>query len=487
MSLSLSDNALFRTECYINGQWCPAESGARLGIKNPATGEVIAEVAKVGAKETRRAIVAAETAMSDWRQVPAKQRASVLRNWFNLIIENQEDLARIMTTEQGKTLAESRGEVAYGASYIEWFAEQAKRIDGDVIPAPGPDKRIVCIKQPVGVCAAITPWNFPNAMITRKAAPALAAGCSIVIKPASETPLSALALAELAERAGIPAGVLNVVVGSSGEIGGELTSNPVVRKLSFTGSTPVGKLLEAQCAATMKKTSMELGGNAPFIVFDDADIEAAVQGALISKYRNSGQTCVCSNRLLVQENIAEEFTARLAKATAALTLGNGLNEEVNLGPLVNEGAVADVDALVQQTIAAGATLVLGGAPSDLGPCFYQPTILTNVTTDMPVFRNEIFGPVAPIITFKDEAEAIGLANDTEFGLASYFYTRDIGRVWRVAEALEYGIVGINEGIISNEMAPFGGVKESGSGREGSKYGMDDYLEIKYMLMGGLDR
>ncbi|MGB0379233.1 MAG: NAD-dependent succinate-semialdehyde dehydrogenase, partial [Luminiphilus sp.] len=398
-----------------------------------------------------------------------------------------EDLARIMTTEQGKTLAESRGEVAYGASYIEWFAEQAKRIDGDVIPAPGPDKRIVCIKQPVGVCAAITPWNFPNAMITRKAAPALAAGCSIVIKPASETPLSALALAELAERAGIPAGVLNVVVGSSGEIGGELTSNPVVRKLSFTGSTPVGKLLEAQCAATMKKTSMELGGNAPFIVFDDADIEAAVQGALISKYRNSGQTCVCSNRLLVQENIAEEFTARLAKATAALTLGNGLNEEVNLGPLVNEGAVADVDALVQQTIAAGATLVLGGAPSDLGPCFYQPTILTNVTTDMPVFRNEIFGPVAPIITFKDEAEAIGLANDTEFGLASYFYTRDIGRVWRVAEALEYGIVGINEGIISNEMAPFGGVKESGSGREGSKYGMDDYLEIKYMLMGGLDR
>jgi succinate-semialdehyde dehydrogenase/glutarate-semialdehyde dehydrogenase len=485
--MDLSRIALFKTECYINGNWVVGDTGATLAVKNPATGEVIAEVAKVGAEETRRAILAAETAMRDWRQVPAKQRASILRNWFNLVMENQEDLARIMTTEQGKTLAESRGEVAYGASYIEWFAEQAKRIDGDVIPSPGPDKRIVCIKQPVGVCAAITPWNFPNAMITRKAAPALAAGCSIVIKPASETPLSALALAELAERAGIPAGVLNVVVGSSGEIGGELTSNPVVRKLSFTGSTPVGKLLEAQCAATMKKTSMELGGNAPFIVFDDADIGAAVQGALISKYRNSGQTCVCSNRLLVQENIAEEFTARLAKATAALTLGNGLNEEVNLGPLVNEGAVADVDALVQQTIAAGATLVLGGAPSDLGPCFYQPTILTNVTTDMPVFRNEIFGPVAPIITFKDEAEAIGLANDTEFGLASYFYTRDIGRVWRVAEALEYGIVGINEGIISNEMAPFGGVKESGSGREGSKYGMDDYLEIKYMLMGGLDR
>ena len=487
MSLPLSDSTLFRTECYINGQWCSAESSARLAIKNPATGDVIAEVAKVGAEETRRAIEAAETAMTAWRAVPAKQRASILRNWFNLVMENQEDLARIMTVEQGKTLAESRGEVAYGASYIEWFAEQAKRIDGDVIPAPGPDKRIVCIKQPVGVCAAITPWNFPNAMITRKAAPALAAGCTIVIKPASETPLSALALAELAERAGIPAGVLNVVVGSSSEIGGELTSNPVVRKLSFTGSTPVGKLLEAQCAATMKKTSMELGGNAPFIVFDDADIDAAVQGALISKYRNSGQTCVCSNRLLVQANIAEEFTARLAKATAELTLGNGLEEGVNLGPLVNEQAVADVDSLVKQTVAAGATLIMGGAPSALGPCFYTPTILTNVTPEMAVFRNEIFGPVAPIVTFNDEAEAIALANDTEFGLASYFYTRDIGRVWRVAEALEYGIVGINEGIISNEMAPFGGVKESGSGREGSKYGMDDYLEIKYMLMGGLDR
>jgi len=487
MSLSLSDNTLFRTECYINGQWCSAESSARLAIKNPATGDVIADVAKVGAEETRRAIEAAETAMTAWRAVPAKQRASILRNWFNLVMENQEDLARIMTVEQGKTLAESRGEVAYGASYIEWFAEQAKRIDGDVIPAPGPDKRIICIKQPVGVCAAITPWNFPNAMITRKAAPALAAGCTIVIKPASETPLSALALAELAERAGIPAGVLNVVVGSSSEIGGELTSNPVVRKLSFTGSTPVGKLLEAQCAATMKKTSMELGGNAPFIVFDDANIDAAVQGALISKYRNSGQTCVCSNRLLVQASIAEEFTARLAKATAELTLGNGLEEGVNLGPLVNEQAVADVDSLVKQTVAAGATLVMGGTPSALGPCFYTPTILTNVTPEMAVFRNEIFGPVAPIVTFNDEAEAIALANDTEFGLASYFYTRDIGRVWRVAEALEYGIVGINEGIISNEMAPFGGVKESGSGREGSKYGMDDYLEIKYMLMGGLDR
>ena len=482
----LTDNTLLQTQAYIDGVWVDADSGAHLPVTNPATGQVIAEVAKVGSDETRRAIAAAERGMAEWRRVPAKQRAQIMRRWFDLIMENQEDLARIMTTEQGKTLAESRGEVAYGASYIEWFAEQAKRIDGDVIPAPSSDKRIVCIKQPVGVCASITPWNFPNAMITRKAAPALAAGCSIVIKPASETPLSALALAALAERADIPAGVLNVVAGSSSEIGGEMTSNPTVRKLSFTGSTPVGKMLEAQCVPTLKKTSMELGGNAPFIVFDDADIDSAVQGAIISKYRNSGQTCVCANRILVQSTIAEEFTARLVAATEALTMGNGLDEGINLGPLVNTKAIADVDALVQDSIAAGAEVALGGAPSDLGPCFYQATILTGVTPEMPVFRNEIFGPVAPILTFHSEAEAIAMANDTEFGLASYFYTRDIGRVWRVAEALEYGIVGINEGIISNEMAPFGGVKESGSGREGSKYGIDDYLEIKYMLMGGLD-
>jgi len=482
----LHDNDLLRTQAYIDGLWVNADSGALLSVSNPATGDVITEIAKAVAAETRRAIAAAERAMAEWRRVPAKQRAQIMRRWFDLIMANQEDLARIMTTEQGKTLAESRGEVAYGASYIEWFAEQAKRIDGDVIPAPSSDKRIVCIKQPVGVCASITPWNFPNAMITRKAAPALAAGCSIVIKPASETPLSALALAVLAERAGIPAGVLNVVAGSSSDIGGEMTSNPTVRKLSFTGSTPVGKMLEAQCVPTLKKTSMELGGNAPFIVFDDADIDSAVQGALISKYRNSGQTCVCSNRLLVQSSIAEEFTARLVAATEALKMGNGLDEAINLGPLVNTKAVTDVDALVRDSVAAGAQVVLGGAPSELGPCFYQATILTGVTPEMPVFRNEIFGPVAPILTFESEAEAIALANDTEFGLASYFYTRDIGRVWRVAEALEYGIVGINEGIISNEMAPFGGVKESGSGREGSKYGIDDYLEIKYMLMGGLD-
>lgn len=487
MTIKLSNPMLLRTEAYINGEWVAADSGARLPVINPATGERLADVAKAGAAETRRAIEAAEIAMVSWRQLPAKQRAQIMRRWFELIMENQEDLAQIMTLEQGKTVAESRGEVAYGASYIEWYAEQAKRVDGDIIPAPSSDKRIVCIKQPVGVCASITPWNFPNAMITRKAAPALAAGCTIVIKPASETPLSALALAELAHQAAIPPGVLNVLAGSSADIGEELTSNPTVRKLSFTGSTPVGKMLEAQCVPTLKKTSMELGGNAPFIVFDDADIDSAVKGALISKYRNSGQTCVCSNRILVQADIAEEFTAKLIAATEALKLGNGLEDGVDLGPLVNAKAVTDVHKLVQESVAAGAKVALGGAPSDLGGCFYQPTILTGIRPDMPVFRNEIFGPVAPIITFETEAEAIELANDTEFGLASYFYTRDIGRVWRVAEALEYGIVGINEGIISNEMAPFGGIKESGSGREGSKYGIDDYLEIKYMLMGGLDQ
>ena len=487
MSLPLSDPQLLQSKAYINGQWCDADDGATLAVTNPATGEVIKEIAKLGANETRRAIEAAETAMAEWQRQPAKARSQILRRWFDLVMANQEDLAIIMTAEQGKTLAESRGEVAYGASYIEWFSEQAKRIDGDVIPGPGSDRRIVCIKQPVGVCAAITPWNFPNAMITRKAAPALAAGCSVVIKPASETPLSALALAELAHRAGIPAGVLNVIAGSSGAIGGELTSNSTVRKLTFTGSTPVGKMLEAQCAATLKKTSMELGGNAPFIVFEDADIDAAVQGALISKYRNSGQTCVCSNRLLVHESVADTFTAKLVEATRAFKLGNGAHDGVHLGPLVNQKAVADVDDLVQRTVADGGKVILGGKPSDLGPCFYEPTIITGVTATMAVFRNEIFGPVAPITTFNTEEEAIALANDTEFGLASYFYTRDIGRVWRVSEALEYGIVGVNEGIISNEMAPFGGVKESGSGREGSKYGIEDYLEIKYILMGGLDR
>lgn len=481
----LSDPGLLQTQAFINGRWVDANDGATLDVTNPATGEVIASVAKVGSAETATAIEAASEAMKRWRALPVKARANILRDWFNIIMANQEDLALIMTLEQGKVIAESRGEVAYGASYIEWFAEQAKRIDGDVIPGPSADKRIVCIKQPVGVCAAITPWNFPNAMITRKAAPALAAGCSIVIKPASETPLSALALAELARRAGIPDGVLNVVVGSSSNIGNELTSNPIVRKLSFTGSTEVGKLLEAQCVPTLKKTSMELGGNAPFIVFEDADLDSAVQGAMISKYRNSGQTCVCSNRILVQSSVAEVFTQKLVAAAEALSLGNGLTDGVDLGPLVNARAVQDVDALVQATVEAGALVACGGSPSELGGNFYSPTVLTGVTPDMAVFRNEIFGPVAPITTFDTEEEVIRLANDTEFGLASYFYTRDIGRVWRVSEALDYGIVGVNEGIISNEMAPFGGVKESGSGREGSKYGIEDYLEIKYVLMGGL--
>lgn len=485
MTMNLADASLLRDRVYINGVWRDGTDGRKIAVSNPATGESIIEIASVGAAETREAIEAADAAMPAWSALPAKQRAQILRRWFDLIMENQEDLACIMTAEQGKPLAEARGEVAYGAAYVEWFGEEAKRIYGDVVPGPAPDKRIVCIRQPVGVVAAITPWNFPIAMITRKAAPALAAGCGIVIKPATETPLSALALAELAERAGIPAGILNVVVGPSGEIGGELTGNATVRKLTFTGSTPIGKMLQAQCAETMKKTSMELGGNAPFIVFDDADMESAVAGAVLSKYRNAGQTCVCSNRLFVQNGIYDDFVAALVEQTSALPVGNGMDDGVSVGPLVNAKAVQDVDGLVRDTIAAGAGVALGGGPHDLGGNFYAPTILTGVTSDMAVFRNEIFGPVAPVVRFETEDEVIAMANDTEFGLASYFYTRDIGRVWRVAEALEYGMVGINEGIISNEAAPFGGIKESGSGREGSRYGIDDYVEIKYLLMGGL--
>ena len=486
MTPELSDPSLLKTSSYVAGRWV-ASAGPRLAVTNPATEETLAEVSTVNRLGTEEAIAAAHDAMTRWREVPAKVRAQVLRRWFDLMMAHQEDLAVIMTTEQGKTLAESRGEVAYGASFLEWFGEQAKRIDGDVIPAPSADKRVICIKQPIGVVAAITPWNFPNAMIARKAAPALAAGCTIVIKPASETPLSALAMAELAERAGVPAGVVNVVVGSSSEIGPALTDSPLVRKLTFTGSTEVGRRLEQACSVTLKRTSMELGGNAPFIVFEDADLDAAVQGAVVSKYRNSGQTCVCTNRILVQDSIHDEFVSKLVAATAELKMGNGLDKGVQQGPLVNVGAVEDVEQLVQRSTEAGAHIALGGARSDLGPCYYQPTVLTGVTPDMAVFRNEIFGPVAPVTAFRDEAEAIALANDTEFGLASYFYTRDIGRVWRVSEALDYGMVGVNEGIISNEMAPFGGVKASGSGREGSKYGIDDYLEIKYILMGGLDR
>lgn len=481
----LTDAGLLKTQCLVNGGWIDASDGATMPVLNPATGEEIARVASVGADETKIAITSAHSAMEAWKCLPVKQRSGLLRTWFDLIMANQEDLARIMTLEQGKPLAESRGEVAYGASYIEWFAEQAKRIDGDVIPGPGSDRRIVCIKQPVGVVAAITPWNFPSAMIARKAAPALAAGCSIVIKPASETPLSALALAELAQRAGLPAGLINVVVGKSSSIGPELTGNPLIRKLTFTGSTAVGKQLEAECAATLKKTSMELGGNAPFIVFEDADLDAAIEGALKSKFRNSGQTCVCSNRFLVQSSIEADFTEKLVSAVKLLGMGSGLDEDNQLGPLVNRQAVAVVENLLKDSIAAGAKVALEGGSDSMGECYFSPAVLSGVSPDMAVFRNEIFGPIVAITTFDTEDEAVRLANDSEFGLASYLYTRDIGRVWRVSEALEYGMVGINEGIISNEMAPFGGVKESGSGREGSKYGIDDYLEIKYLLMGGL--
>ncbi len=485
--MKLNDTTLLKTNALIDGEWVSSDTNDVLPVKNPATGDIIAEVSKSSANQTKMAIDASADAMEDWKNLPAKARANLLRTWFELMITNQEDLAEIMTAEQGKTLAESRGEIAYGAAFIEWFGEQAKRIDGDIIPGPSKDKRIICIKQPVGVVAAITPWNFPNAMIARKAAPALAAGCSIVIKPASETPLSALAMGELSIRAGIPKGVINILAGNSSEIGAEMTSNPIVRKLTFTGSTEIGKLLEAQCASTMKKTSMELGGNAPFIVFEDADIDAAVAGAMISKYRNAGQTCVCSNRILLHDAIYDEFLEKFLTATRELTIGNGAEDHISIGPLINEKAVRDVDKLVQASVRSGAELICGGSPHPLGGCFYQPTILNEVSSEMPVFRNEIFGPVAPLVRFSSEAEAISLANDTEFGLAAYFYTRDVGRVWRVSEALDYGIVGINEGIISNEMAPFGGMKESGSGREGSKYGVDDYLEIKYILMGGLDR
>jgi succinate-semialdehyde dehydrogenase/glutarate-semialdehyde dehydrogenase len=484
--MKISDKGLLKSQAYIDGQWSNADSGETHEVLDPATGKVVASVAKCGTAETRRAIEAAERAQVEWRGTPVKARANLLRRWFTLIMEAQEDLAQIMTAEQGKPLAESRGEIAYGASYVEWFAEEGKRAYGDTIQPPASDKRIVVIKQPVGVVACITPWNFPNAMLTRKIAPALAAGCTVVCKPANETPLSALALAELAERAGIPAGVINILAGVTREIGAELTSNPIVRKLTFTGSTQVGKLLIEQCAATVKRTSMELGGNAPFIVFDDADIDAAVKGAIICKFRNAGQTCVCANRLLVQEGVYDEFCEKFAAATAQLTLGKGQDDGVEMGPLINEGAANDVAAFVKDAVAGGAKVVTGGEASDLGKCFVEPTILTNVNDQMRVFREEIFGPVAPVFKFKTEDEAIQIANDTEFGLACYFYSRDIGRVWRVGEALEYGIVGINEGIISNEMAPFGGVKESGQGREGSKYGLDDYMEIKYMCMGGID-
>ncbi|MCY3966363.1 MAG: NAD-dependent succinate-semialdehyde dehydrogenase [Acidobacteria bacterium] len=484
--IDLADPGLLRDQAYIDGQWVDADSGETFAVENPATGETLVDVACCGGAETSRAIEAAGRAFEQWRHTTAKERAAMLRRWFDLMMESQEDLAQIMTAEQGKPLFEARGEIAYGASYVEWFAEEAKRVYGDTIPQPANDKRVVTIKQPVGVVACITPWNFPNAMLARKIAPALAAGCTVVCKPANETPLSANALAELAERAGIPAGVINILCGQTEEIGKELTSNPTVRKLTFTGSTAVGKLLMSQCAGTMKRMSMELGGNAPFIVFDDADLDAAVAGAMICKFRNAGQTCVCANRILVQEGVYDEFAEKLAAAVAGIKMGDGTEDGVTVGPLISTEAVANVTSRVTDAVDRGATVEIGGGQSDLGECFVQPTILTNVTDDMRVFREEIFGPIAPLMKFSTEEEAIAMANDTEFGLASYFYARDVGRIWRVSEALEYGIVGINEGIISNEMAPFGGMKESGHGREGSKYGLDDYLEIKYMCIGGIE-
>jgi succinate-semialdehyde dehydrogenase/glutarate-semialdehyde dehydrogenase len=484
--IKLSDPILFKTEGYINGEWIT--SGQTFDVFNPGNRKRIAKVARLGAIETKKAIDDAAAALKPWQDKPAKERANLLRNWYELIIANKSDLAKILTAEQGKVLAEAEAEIIYGANYIEWFAEEAKRIYGDTIPAPSADKRIVCIKQAVGVVACITPWNFPNAMLTRKIAPALAAGCTVVCKPAAETPLSALALAELAARAGIPDGVINIITGNANEIGPELTDNPKIRKLTFTGSTSVGKMLVAACSKTLKKTSMELGGNAPFIIFADADLDAAIDGLLASKYRNSGQTCVCTNRVFVHASIYTTFSEKLVNTIQErLVLGIGTDTNVTNGPLINPKACADVDKLVKSAVHAGAKVEIGGQPSELGSCYYPPTVLTNISNDMAVAQEEVFGPVASLIPFNTEAEAIAMANDTNVGLAAYFYTRDIGRVWRVGEALEFGIVGINEGVISNEMAPFGGVKESGSGREGSKYGLDDYLEIKYMCMGGIDK
>ncbi len=484
--MHLNDSALLRQQAYIDGEWVDAADGSRFEVNNPADGSVLANVPAMGVTETRRAIEAAATALPAWRARTAKERATILRKWFELIMAHQEDLAVLMTSEQGKPLSEARGEVAYGASFIEWFAEEGKRIYGDVIPAHGADKRIIVVKEAIGVVAAITPWNFPIAMITRKAGPALAAGCTMVIKPAEDTPLCALALVELAARAGVPKGVLNIVTTDrAADVGGELSANPIVRKLSFTGSTEVGKLLMRQCADTVKKVSMELGGNAPFIVFDDADLDAAVAGAMASKYRNAGQTCVCANRLLVQDGVHDAFAAKLAVAVAKLKVGPGLSGEVEQGPLINEDAVLKVETLLNDALEKGAQLVCGGKRHALGGTFFEPTILTGVTPAMRVAREEIFGPVAPLFRFHTEEEAIRMANDTEFGLAAYFYARDIARVWRVAEGLEYGIVGINEGIISTEVAPFGGVKESGIGREGSRYGIEDFVEIKYLCMGGI--
>ena len=486
--MKLNDLALHRTQALIGGSWCDADSGAAFDVTNPASGERLARVPDMGAAETRRAIDAADAAWPDWRNRTAKERAAVLRKWFELMLAHSDDLAFLMTGEQGKPLSEAKGEVAYAASFVEWFAEEAKRVYGDTIPATQADKRLIIVRQPVGVCAAITPWNFPAAMITRKVAPALAAGCTVVVKPAEQTPLTALALAELAQRAGFPAGVFNVVTGSASsapKIGGELTGNPIVRKLSFTGSTEVGRLLMAQCAPTVKKLSLELGGNAPLIVFDDADLDAAVEGALASKYRNTGQTCVCANRLLVQDGIYDAFAARLVEKARDLKVGAGTEAGVAQGPLIDAQALAKVEEHIADALAKGARVLTGGRRHALGGTFFEPTVIVDVTPEMKCAREETFGPVAPLFRFRTEAEAIALANATEFGLAAYFFSRDVARCFRVGEALEYGMIGVNTGIMSNEVAPFGGVKQSGIGREGSKYGIDEYLEIKYLCFGGI--
>jgi len=485
-SMQLKDSKLLRQQCYIDGEWRDATNGATLDVINPATQKKLGTVPRMGTAETRAAIAAAQAAFPAWARRTAKERAVILRRWHDLMMANQDDLGVLMTAEQGKPLAEARGEVAYAASFIEWFAEEGKRLYGDVIPGHQPDKRILVLRQPIGVVAAITPWNFPAAMITRKAGPALAAGCTVVCKPATQTPYSALAMAELADRAGIPKGVFNVLTGAADQIGGEMTSNSAVRKLTFTGSTAIGKQLMAQCAGTLKKVSLELGGNAPFVVFDDADLDAAVLGAIASKYRNTGQTCVCANRLLVQDGVYETFAGKLVDAVALLRIGDGLAGVTDQGPLIDMKAVAKVEEHIADALAKGASVVTGGKRHALGGTFFEPTVLTNVKPEMMVAREETFGPVAPLFRFKTEQDAIRMANDTEFGLAAYFYTRDLARAWRVSEALEYGIVGLNTGIISTEVAPFGGMKESGIGREGSKYGILDYTELKYVCVGGID-
>jgi succinate-semialdehyde dehydrogenase / glutarate-semialdehyde dehydrogenase len=483
--LQLKDPTLLRQQAYLNGQWCDADDGATLNVTNPATGELLGTIPKMGAAETARAIAAASAAFPAWRAKTCKERSAVLRKWNDLMLANADDLALIMTAEQGKPLAEAKGEIGYAASFIEWFAEEAKRVSGDTLQSPWADKRLIVTKEPIGVCAAITPWNFPAAMITRKVGPALAAGCPMIVKPAEATPYSALALAVLAERAGVPAGIFSVLTGSSRAIGGEMTSNPTVRKLTFTGSTEVGRVLMQQCAPTIKKLSLELGGNAPFIVFDDADLDAAVEGAMISKYRNAGQTCVCANRIYVQDGVYDAFAAKLVAAVAKLKVGNGQEAGVTQGPMIDVKAVQKVEEHIADALAKGGRLLAGGQRHALGHSFFEPTVIADVTPEMRVAKEETFGPLAPLFRFKTEAEVLAQANDTEFGLAAYFYSRDIGRVWRVAEGLESGMVGVNTGLISNEIAPFGGVKQSGLGREGSKYGMDDYLVIKYTCMGGI--